>query len=88
MDGRLSSAVSPRFIETILAQRVGRFVYSKLIVLLFLLAASCVGRGSTCLQDSSSNMSHLWFVVQMWAKWSYNTISVHYNQQYNILKLG
>ena len=35
-------------------------------------------------------MGHLWFVVKIWAKWSYKTIitaRVHYNQQYNILEL-
>ena len=69
-------------IETILTQRVERSVYCKLMVLLFLLAASYGIRGS--------DMGHLWFVVQIGAKWSYKTIIaawVHYNHQYNILEL-
>ena len=81
---------SASFIETILTRCVGRSVYSKFIVLLFLLAGSCGGRGSAYSQDSGSNMAYLWFVVQIWAKWSYYTIFaawVHYNQQYNIPKL-
>ena len=53
---------------------VERSVYCKFIALLFLLAASYGGRGSACLQDSGSDMSHLWFVVQIGAKWSYKTI--------------
>ena len=76
--------------DTIITRCTGRFVYSKFIMLLFLLAASCDGRGSACSQDAGSNMGYLWFTVQIWAKWSYKTIFtvwVHYNQQYNILKL-
>ena len=77
-------------IKTILTRHVERSVYCKFMVLLFLLAASYGGRGSACLQDSGSDMGHLWFVVQIGAKWSYKTIVaawVHYNQQYNILEL-
>ena len=51
-----------------LTRRVRKSVYSKFIELL---AASCGGRGSAGSQDSGSNMDHLWFVVQIWAKWSY-----------------
>ena len=51
--------------------RVRKSVYSKFIELLLLLAASCGGRGSAGSQDSDSDMAHLWFVVQIWAKWSY-----------------
>ena len=58
------------------------------MVLLFLLAALYGGRGSAYSQDSGSDMGHLWFVVQIGAKWSYKTIvAVHYNHQYNILNL-
>jgi len=63
-------------------QHVGRSVYSKFIGWLFLVAALYGGRGS--------NMGHLWFVIQIWTKWSYKTIFIawiHYNQQYSILKL-
>ena len=77
-------------LETILTRRVERSVYCKFMVLLFLLAASYGRRGSACSQDSSSNMGHLWFVVQIGAKWSYKTIVaawVHYHQQFNILEL-
>ena len=57
-------------------RHVGRSVYSKFETLLFLLAASCGRRGSACSQDSDSNMGHLWFVIQIWTKWSYKTIFV------------
>ena len=83
-------SVLAHLIETIFTQCAGRSVYSKYIALPSLLAASCDGRGRTCSQDSGSNMGHLWFVVQIWAKWSYKTIFpawVHYNQQYNIPEL-
>ena len=30
----------------------------------------CRGRSSTSLQDPGLEMGHLWFVVQIWAKWS------------------
>ena len=55
-------------------RRVERSVYCKFMVLLFPLAASYGGRDSACSQDSGSDMGHLWFVVQIWAKWSYKTI--------------
>ena len=77
-------------IETILTRHVGKSVYSKFETLLFLVAASCGGRGSACSQDSDSNMGNLWFVIQIWTKWGYKTIFVawiHYYQQYSILKL-
>ena len=77
-------------VETILTRRVERSVYYKFMALLFLLVALYGGRGSACSQDSGSDMGHLWFVVQIGAKWSYKTIIaawVHYNQQYNILEL-
>ena len=67
-------------------RRVERSVYCKFMVFLFLLAASYGDRGSAYSQDSSSDMGHLWFVVQIGAKWSYKTIvavRVHYNQQYH-----
>ena len=71
--GELSNTISQlaRLLETILTRRVERSVYCKFIVLLFLLAASYGHRGSACLQDSGSNMGHLWFVVQIGSKWSY-----------------
>ena len=55
-------------------RRVERSVYCKFMVLLFLLGASYSGRGSACSQDSGSDMGHLWFAVQIGAKWSYKTI--------------
>ena len=76
-------------IKTILIRCVERSVYCKFIVLLFLLGALNGSRGSTGPQDSGSDVGHLWFVVRIWAKWSYKTIVaawVHYNKQYNILK--
>ena len=76
-------------IKTILMRHVERSVYCKFIALLFLLGALNGSRGSTGSQDSGSDVGHLWFVVQIWTKWSYKTIVaawVHYNQQYNILK--
>ena len=79
-----------RLIETIFTRHVGRSDYFMFKTLLILLAASCGGRGSACSQDSDSNMGHLWFVIQIWTKWSYKTIFIawiHYNQQYSILKL-
>ena len=90
--GQLSSTVSPKLaslIKTIPTRHVGRYVYSKFIALLYLLAALCDGRGITCSQDSGSNMGHLWFTVQIWAKWSYKTIFaawVHYNKQTGNIK--
>ena len=54
-------------IETILTRRVERSVYCKFMVLLFILAASYGGRGSTCSQDSGSGTGHFWFVVQIGA---------------------
>ena len=83
-------SVLASLIEMILTWRVGRSVYSKYIVLPSLLAASCDGRDSACSQHSGSNMGHLWFTVQIWAKWSYKTIFtawVHCYQQYNIPEL-
>ena len=50
---------------------VERSVYCKFMVLLFLLAALYGGRGSAYSQDSGSDLGHLWFVVQIGAKWSY-----------------
>ena len=79
-----------RLLKTILTQRVERSVYCKFMVLLFLLTASYGRRGSACSQDWGSNMSHLWFAVQIGAKWSYKTIVAawgHYNQQFNILEI-
>ena len=55
-------------------RHVERSVYCKFMALLFPLAASYGGRGSTYSQDSGSDMGHLWFVVQIGAKWSYKTI--------------
>ena len=79
-----------RLLKMILTRRVERPVYCKFMVLLFLLAPLYGHRGSACSQDSGSNMGHLRFVVQIGAKWSYNTVVaawVHYNQQFNILEL-
>ena len=53
-----------------------------LLVLLFLLTGLCCGRGRACSQDSGSNMTHLWFVVQIWAKWSYKTICAVWVHEY------
>ena len=83
-------SVLASLIETILTRRVERSVYSKYIALPSLLAASCDGRISACSHISGSNIGHLWFTVQIWAKWSYYTIFpawVHYYQQYNIPEL-
>ena len=83
-------SVLASLIEMILTRRVGRSVYSKYIALPSLLATSCDGRGNACSQDSGSNMGHLWFIVQIWTKWTYKTIFtawVCYYQQYNISEL-